>query len=199
MPEDYWNCSLSIIVKQSFLPPEFIVWHDGSKPELWKRKIHPLLGSGNLNSRPLLGNDSVNTSPWQRICTRNNRRSHPHGGGFKYLHCSHACHRRWWKGNPLSGGGYNWATLFQGDINTGTWPSRLGESRIWDNKIWSWVPRNSNPRMTVLAKASSNCRWQTHPLDREGALHQLTHSCVTVTKIWSWAPNGTWHKDRLAT
>jgi hypothetical protein len=22
--------------------------------------------------------------------------------------------------------GYNWATLFLGDINTGTWPSRLG-------------------------------------------------------------------------
>jgi hypothetical protein len=25
--------------------------------------------------------------------------------------------------------GYNWATLFLGDINTGTWPSRLGESQ----------------------------------------------------------------------
>jgi hypothetical protein len=29
--------------------------------------------------------------------------------------------------NPVPGG-YNWATLFLGDINTGTWPSRLGES-----------------------------------------------------------------------
>jgi hypothetical protein len=28
----------------------------------------------------------------------------------------------------LSARGYNWATLFLGDINTGTWPSRLGES-----------------------------------------------------------------------
>jgi hypothetical protein len=26
--------------------------------------------------------------------------------------------------------GYNWATLFLGDINTGTWPFRLGESQI---------------------------------------------------------------------
>jgi hypothetical protein len=25
--------------------------------------------------------------------------------------------------------GYNWATLFLGDINMGTWPSRLGESQ----------------------------------------------------------------------
>jgi hypothetical protein len=33
--------------------------------------------------------------------------------------------------------GYNRATLFLGDVNTGTWPSRLGESRISNSKIWS--------------------------------------------------------------
>jgi hypothetical protein len=33
--------------------------------------------------------------------------------------------------------GYNWATLFLGEINTGTWPSNLGESQISDSKIWS--------------------------------------------------------------
>jgi hypothetical protein len=26
--------------------------------------------------------------------------------------------------------GYNWATLFLGDINMGTWPSKLGESQM---------------------------------------------------------------------
>jgi hypothetical protein len=26
-------------------------------------------------------------------------------------------------------GGYNWATMFLGDINTGTWPSRLEQTR----------------------------------------------------------------------
>jgi hypothetical protein len=31
------------------------------------------------------------------------------------------------KGTPCLG---NLATLFLGDINTGTWPSKLGESRI---------------------------------------------------------------------
>jgi hypothetical protein len=25
--------------------------------------------------------------------------------------------------------GYNWASLFLGEINTGTWPPRLGESK----------------------------------------------------------------------
>jgi hypothetical protein len=26
--------------------------------------------------------------------------------------------------------GYNWVTLFRGDINTGTWPYRLGGSQM---------------------------------------------------------------------
>jgi hypothetical protein len=32
--------------------------------------------------------------------------------------------------------GYNWATLFLGDISTGNWPSRLGESQYSENEIW---------------------------------------------------------------
>jgi hypothetical protein len=32
--------------------------------------------------------------------------------------------------------------MFLGYINTGTWPSRLGESRIWERKIWSWIPQD---------------------------------------------------------
>jgi hypothetical protein len=52
-------------------------------------------------------------------------------------------------------------------INTGTWPSRLGESRIWGSKMWSRVPRHSDLRMTALTRTSSSCKWQTHPLVRE--------------------------------
>jgi hypothetical protein len=69
---------------------------------------------------------------------------------------------------------YNWPTLFLRDINTRTWPSRLGESRIWDSKIWSWVPRYSDLRMTALARTSSNCKRQTRSLVRESAPHQQT-------------------------
>jgi hypothetical protein len=86
--------------------------------------------------------------------------------------------------------GYNWATLFLGDINTGTWPSRLAESRIWASKICSWLPRDWDPRMTALARASRNCKWQTRPLVREGAPHKQTCNCLTVIHIWSWAPDG---------
>jgi hypothetical protein len=44
--------------------------------------------------------------------------------------------------------------------------------------------------MTALAKASSNCKRQARPLVREGAPHQQTRTCLTVTRIWSWATEG---------
>jgi hypothetical protein len=85
--------------------------------------------------------------------------------------------------------GYNWPTLFLGDINTGTWPSRLRESQIWDSKIGSRVPRDSDPRMTALARISSNCKRQTRSLVRESAPHQQTRNCLTAIKIWSSDPD----------
>jgi hypothetical protein len=99
-------------------------------------------------------------------------------GEFEYLHHSPASRRRRWKGNPVPG-----------DINMGTWPFRLGETRIWDSKIWSWVLRNSAPRMTALGRVSSICKRQVRHLVREGAPHQQAHNCLTVIKIWSRAPS----------
>jgi hypothetical protein len=61
------------------------------------------------------------------------------GGGIEFLHRSPASRRRQPKGN----------------------------SRIWDSKIWSRVPEDSDPRMTALLRASSNCKRQTHPVVRE--------------------------------
>jgi hypothetical protein len=52
----------------------------------------------------------------------------PCGGGLEYLHRSPASRKRQQKGTQCRG--FNWATLFLGDINTGTWPSKLGESQI---------------------------------------------------------------------
>jgi hypothetical protein len=67
---------------------------------------------------------------------------------------------------------------------------RKGKSRIWDSKIWPRVPRESDPKRTALAKERSNSKRQTRPLVREGAPHQQTRSCLTVIKIWSYAPDG---------
>jgi hypothetical protein len=52
---------------------------------------------------------------------------------------------------------YTWATLFLGDLSTGTRPSRHSESQIWESKMWSRVPWQSDLRMAVLARASRNC------------------------------------------
>jgi hypothetical protein len=81
----------------------------------------------------------------------------PCQGWVEYLHHSLANGRRWWK----------------------------RKSQIWDSKIWSQVPWDSDLRVTALARASSNCKWQTHPLDRESAPHQHTRNCLTAIKIWS--------------
>jgi hypothetical protein len=77
-------------------------------------------------------------------------------------------------------GGKEKGTQCLGDINTGILPSRLRVSRIWDSKIWPRVLRVSDPKMTALARASSNC-----PLVREGAPNQQTRNCQTIIKIWS--------------
>jgi hypothetical protein len=111
-----------------------------------------------------------------------------HEGRFEYIHHSSLSCRRWQEGTQCLR--YNWATLFLGDRNTGTWPTRLGESQIWDGKIWSWVLRDSDLRITALARASSNCKWQTCPLFRKGASHQQSCNCLTIIKIWYWAPDG---------
>jgi hypothetical protein len=86
----------------------------------------------------------------------------PCGGGVEYLHRNPASRRR----------------------------LRHGKSRIWDSKIWSRVPRDSDPRMTVLASASSNCKRQTRPFFRVSAPNQHTRNCLTVIKIWSLVPDG---------
>jgi hypothetical protein len=36
---------------------------------------------------------------------------------------------------------------------------------------------------------------KTCPLVREGAPHRWNGNCLTVTKMWSWAPEGAWHND----
>jgi hypothetical protein len=87
---------------------------------------------------------------------------HPCAGGFEYLNRDPASRRR----------------------------RRKGKSQIWDSKMWSRVPRDSDPRKTTLVRASSDCKWQSCPLIRETAPYQQTRNCLTVMKIWSWDPDG---------
>jgi hypothetical protein len=64
-------------------------------------------------------------------------------------------------------------------------PCKVVIRKTIDSKIWSRVLRNSYPRMTALARTSSNCKRQTRSLVRESAPHQQTSNCLRVIKIWS--------------
>jgi hypothetical protein len=74
---------------------------------------------------------------------------------------------------------------------------RKGKSQIWDSKIWSQVPRDSDPRMTALVRVSSIYKRQTRPLVREGSPQKQDRNCETVINIWSWTPDGARQQDLL--
>jgi hypothetical protein len=95
----------------------------------------------------------------------------PRGGGVEYLHRNPVSRRR----------------------------RRKWKSRIWDSKIWSRVPRDLDPKITALARASSNCKRQTRPFARESAPHQQTRKSELwdvckdprlvvepAPKLWNW-------------
>jgi transposase len=93
----------------------------------------------------------------------------PCGGGVEYLHRDPASRRR----------------------------RRKGKSQIWDSKIWSWVPRDSDPTKTALAGARSIYKRQTRPLVREGAPQKQDRDCQKIINIWSRARDGARYQDLL--
>jgi hypothetical protein len=93
----------------------------------------------------------------------------PCGGGFEYLQRHPASRRR----------------------------RRKGKSQIWDSKIWSRAPRDSDPRKTTLARVSSIYRRQTRPHVRGGASEKQDRNCQRVINIWSWAPDAARQQDLL--
>jgi hypothetical protein len=93
-------------------------------------------------------------------------KSPPCGGGVQYLHRDPAS-RRW---------------------------RRKWKSQIWDSKIMSRVPRDSDPRRTALARTSWIWKRHTRPLVREDAPQKQDCNCQKVIiNIWSWAY---WLTDR---
>jgi hypothetical protein len=104
-----------------------------------------------------------------RLYSESHREIRPCGGGVEYLHRDPASRRR----------------------------PRKGKSQIWDSKIWSWVPKDSDPRKTLLERASRIYKIQTRPLVRVGAPQRQDHNCQRVINIWSWAPDGARHQKLL--
>jgi hypothetical protein len=123
----------------------------------------------------LPGNEAVNMHPqqWetvspvgsvQRSKIKDERRyesvMNPCGGGVEYLHRYPASRRR----------------------------RRKEKSQNRDSKMWSRVPRDSDPRKTALARASSIYKGQTRPLVREGAQKKKDRNCQTVINMWASTP-----------
>jgi hypothetical protein len=91
----------------------------------------------------------------------------------------------------------NWDTLFLGDINTGTWPSRLGESRIWDSKYghesrgnltWEWLHWRGPAEIVNDISILSSERMLLKDRDRE---------CSVEKKNASRDPQGACRQDKL--
>jgi hypothetical protein len=75
---------------------------------------------------------------------------------------------------------YNLGTLFLVEINTGTWPSRLGESQIWASKNMVISLAELDPRKPALARPSNRWKLQTRPLVREGVPHQQIRNLLKI-------------------
>jgi hypothetical protein len=78
--------------------------------------------------------------------------------------------------------GYNWTTLFLGEINTGAWPSVLASLKNRDNKISSRVPWEPDLRKAALAMSRKSWKLQTRILVRGGAPHKQICNCLKIIK-----------------
>jgi hypothetical protein len=104
----------------------------------------------------------------------------------------------------------NMAIARQGSVNTFPWKRLNAETQnnrgtvrhgdlhsvrslaqLVEYLIWSRVPRDSNQRMTALARASSNCKRQTRPPKREfptSTNPQLSGSNKVLVVSPRWVP-----------
>jgi hypothetical protein len=125
-----------------------------------------------------------------------------YGGGLEYLHRSLATRKRRQKGNPapgdITGPPCSWGIEIR-------WPGPPGWGSLrWDIKLWPWVLREFDLRVTVLESPKSNCTVNYRPvLSSERALQN--NKAATVwrkfqgeRKIGHGSQMGAWHQDRLA-
>jgi hypothetical protein len=149
-----------------------MMWH--VDPLLANESANTLPWRWILGNQPVMGNVSVDTGyGWWTVFSVGPSRCYirgnpdgvvgiPCGGEVEYLHRSPASRKR----------------------------RRKGKSEIWDSKMWSRSPRDSDPRMTVPASTPSNSKGQACPLVRKSVPHQETRNCLKVINIWPKAPDG---------
>jgi hypothetical protein len=107
---------------------------------------------------------------------------HPCEGGFEFLHRNPENRRR----------------------------RRNRKYKIWESKILSRVPRDSDPRKTTLARTSRIYKRQTRPLVREGTPEKQDRNFQRVINIhqdlvidwssvamWLWQKQSVWRESRF--
>jgi hypothetical protein len=114
--------------------------------------------------------------------------------GSEYLHHSPAevVRRKSQQKREPNARGYNWATQFLGEVNTGTGAPGWVFPK-WGSKIW-WVLLDLGLWVTALTRTGSSCtcKVQTHPLVREGTPHHEIcnfQSERNLVKGSRWEPN----------
>jgi hypothetical protein len=118
---------------------------------------------------------SVLLSGWQNGFTRQSIHNRRYHGNENQNSCSS-------RGNEYT----NYRCIEY--VRRNPWRCRLGRPTVdcnRPNRTERRSPRDSDPRMTALARPSSNCKRQTRPVVRKSAPHQQTRNCPTVIKIWS--------------
>jgi hypothetical protein len=146
-----------------------ILWRTALKLEYLNQIGRPLLDNGSVTGFP------VSLSGWQTR-SRDNvyiDRCFLHNGGVVFVTTdkpkySTRCSLLGWRKSVLRRCRCGIEYLHRSPASRRRQQNR--KFRIWDSKIWSRVPRESDPRMNELARASSNCKWQTHPLVREDVI-----------------------------
>jgi hypothetical protein len=119
----------------------------------WLCKQRPMLG----NARSIHARNKTGTVLPVGPCREGKileLSSTPCGGGFEYLHRSRRSRNMRRKENQMTG-------------SISEPPCSWRISWIWDSKIRSWVPWDSDPRMTALERTSRNCKRQPHHFVRE--------------------------------
>jgi hypothetical protein len=89
-----------------------------------------------------------------------------------------------------------WETRVEAGSNASTVTLRVvGGDEKGSLKLWSRVPRDSDPSKTALGRASSIYERHTRTLIREGASQKQDRNCQRLINIWSWAPDEARQED----
>jgi hypothetical protein len=110
----------------------------------------------------------------------------PCGRGIEYLHLCLENRKRQRKENPVPGV-YLGHPVPVGYKYGGPGPPGWGSLKNWDNKIWSWVPQDWDPRETELARPAAKVNYRPVLSSERDLQYNKPPNCPK--KISRWKKN----------